>query len=69
MVNTMIRMAHKKLQQVQNGSPRERILIAATLVSQVGIAFVVEHLIGGQVHAGMQNLQLPKLLMKINAGK
>jgi prefoldin subunit 5 len=43
----------QKLQQIQNESPRERILISTTLISQVRIAFVVEHLIGGQIHAGM----------------
>jgi hypothetical protein len=54
---TIIRAANKKLQQIQNGSPRERILISTTLISQIRIAFVVEHLIGGQIHAAMEYLQ------------
>lgn len=54
---TIIRAANEKLQQIQNGSLRERILISTTLISQIRIAFVVEHLIGGQIHAGMEYLQ------------
>jgi hypothetical protein len=58
MIITIIGAANKKLQQIQNGSPREWILIPTALISQVRIAFVVEHLIGGQIHAGMEYLQL-----------
>lgn len=61
MVFIVIRMAYKELNQIQNGSSREWIFIAATLVSQVGIMFVVEHLICSQIHAGMKYLQLYKL--------
>lgn len=61
MVIIIIRTAYKKLQQIQNGSSREWILVAATLVSQVGIAFVIEHLISSQIHTGMKYLQLYKL--------
>jgi len=57
MIITIIRAANKKLQQIQNGSPRERILISTALISQVRVAFIVEHLIGGQIHAGMEYLQ------------
>jgi hypothetical protein len=39
----------------------EWVLVAATFVSQVGIAFVVEHLISSQIHAGMKYLRLYKL--------
>jgi hypothetical protein len=56
-VITIIRTADKKLQQIQNGSPGEWILISTTLISQVRIALVVEHLIGSQIHAGMEYLQ------------
>jgi len=61
MIITIIGAANKKLQQIQNGSPREWILISTALISQVRIAFVVEHLIGGQIHAGMEYLQLETL--------
>jgi hypothetical protein len=54
---TMIRTANKKLQQIQDGSSREGILVAATFVPQVRISFVVKHFIGCQVHACMEYLQ------------
>jgi hypothetical protein len=57
MIITIIGAANKKLQQIQNGFTREWILILTTLISQVRVAFVVEHLIGGQIHAGMEYLQ------------
>lgn len=49
--------AHKELEQIENGAARERISITAAFVVQVWIAFEVEHLVGGKIHASVENLE------------
>jgi hypothetical protein len=66
-VITMIRTANKKLQQIQDGSSRERILISATFIPQVRISFVVKHFISCQVHAGMEYLQCLEITARLKA--
>ena len=48
--------AKKELGEVVNGASREGIVILASSVLEVTVALVVEHLVGRQVHGGVQQL-------------
>lgn len=52
-----VRQAHEELEQVQDGTAGEGVLVAAAFVPQVRVALVVEHLVRGQVHAGVEDLR------------
>jgi hypothetical protein len=66
-VITMIRTANKKLQQIQDGSSREWILIAPMFIPQVRISFVIKHFISCKVHAGMEYLQWLEITARLKA--
>ena len=51
-----VRQADEELEQIQHRAAGERVLVPAALVPQVRVAFVVEHFVGGEVHAGVQYL-------------
>jgi hypothetical protein len=48
--------AEKKFCQVVDEASRERIVILASPVLEVAVPLVVEHLVGRQVHGGVQQL-------------
>ena len=52
--------AEKKFGQVVDEAPGEGVVILASAVLEVAVALVVEHLVGGQVHGGVQQLQREK---------
>lgn len=58
-----IRQTDEEFEQIQNGSSTERILVASTFVSQIRISFVVEHFVGRQIHAGVQNLKGRRIIV------
>lgn len=49
--------ADEELEEVHERAAGEGVLVAAALVAQVRVALVVEHLVGRQVHAGVQDLR------------
>lgn len=53
---TFVGKAHKKLDQVHDWPPRERVLVATALVPEVWVSLVVEHLVRCQVHTRVQDL-------------
>lgn len=52
-----VRGTDEELQQVEHGSAREGVEVLPSLVAQVRIPLVVEHLVSRQVHAGVKNLR------------
>ena len=48
--------AEKELCQVVEHSPGEGIVVLTTSILEIVVAFVVEHLIGGEVHCSVQQL-------------
>lgn len=57
-----VRETHKEFDQVHKGTPRERVLVATSLVPKIGVSFVVKHFVSSQVHASVENLQKGKLI-------
>ena len=49
--------AQKKLGQVVQDASGEGIVVFTSNVFQVAVSFVVEHLVGGQIHGGIQELK------------
>jgi hypothetical protein len=47
----------EELGQVVQDSPGERVLIFTSAILQVTVSLVVEHLVGGEVHGGIQQLK------------
>ena len=54
---SLVRGADEKFQKVVNWTSTEWVLETSSLVSQIWISFVIEHLICSQVEACMQHLQ------------
>lgn len=52
-----VRGTDEELQQVEHGSAREGVEVLPSLVAQVRIPLVVEHLVSREVHAGVKNLR------------
>jgi hypothetical protein len=47
----------EELGQVVQDSPGVRVLIFTSAILQVTVSLVVEHLVGGEVHGGIQQLK------------
>jgi hypothetical protein len=47
----------EELGQVVQDSPGERVVIFTSAILQVTVSLVVEHLVGGEVHGGIQQLK------------
>ena len=46
----------KEFSQIIKKASGERVVVLASAVLEIGVAFVVEHLVGCQVHGGVQQL-------------
>lgn len=52
----LIRRAEEKLDEVEHWPTTEGIQIFTSLVPQVRVPLVIEHFVGSQIHAGVQDL-------------